>query len=625
MPEWTPLPKYLHSIIDDSPDSVLFETSRFDESNTTSYLFLNPVQVLTATNFDDLPSLFAQIETALVEDQYVAGFLSYECGYHFDRFDVSVPIPLNTPLAWFGVYSRPFIFNHGKGCFEGEAPYFPLRERVPKVPTRLTDRISLTISADAYRTKIQQIHDLIAAGDSYQVNFTDKVLLETSIPPALIFELLMQHQPVSYGAFIHAADSYVLSLSPELFFRTEHGRIITRPMKGTMPRGRDAEEDAMASFRLQNDEKNRSEHVMIVDLIRNDLGRVCATGSVKVEDIFSVERYKTLLQMTSTISGTLMHGLTYYEIFRRIFPSGSITGAPKIRTMEIIRQLEGKPRGVYSGSIGFMAPDGRSAFNVAIRTLVVKDGLAEMGVGGGIVADSTAEKEYEECLLKAAFLTREHHDFQLVETMLWDNGFYLLSLHLERLKSSAAFFGFAFDEFGLTGQLNHAASVFVSGDRHRVKLVMASSGQITISSSFLANPQHFSRARLSSSKTHSLDVYLRHKTTRRELYEKEYAYATSEGFDEVIFTNERGEVTEGAISNIFVRFGDEYVTPPLHSGVLPGVYRKHLLQTLSNAKERTLTIEDLESADTVYLCNSVRGIDEVRFLELRRTPQDLSI
>ena len=616
MVQWTQLPKYVYSLVADSPDSILLHTSRFDASNRTSYLFLKPTKVLITTKLDDLPDMFAQIETALGQGLYATGFLSYECGYHFERFDEALPIPQNLPLAWFGLYAEPFIFDHSIGSFRGKAPNQLLQGTAREIPARVTDDASLAISANKYESKIQQIKELIAAGDTYQVNFTDKISFQTPIPPAAVFESLLQHQPVSYGAFIHAADQYVLSLSPELFFKTEQGQIVTRPMKGTMPRGLDMEEDALAAQRLQCDGKNRSEHIMIVDLLRNDLGRVCTMGSVEVEDIFSIERYETLLQMTSTISGTLQPGLSYYDIFKRIFPSGSITGAPKIRTMRVIRELEEKPRGIYTGAIGFMAPDGLSKFNVAIRTLVLKDGIAEMGVGGGIVADSTAAEEYEECLLKAAFLTREHHDFQLIETLLWDSGYYLLSMHLDRLNSSALYFNFTFDPAVIEAKLDEPVKQFVPGEQYRVKLVMDASGGVAVNCSRLSTSHKFGRVRLSNERTYSQDVFLRHKTTRRELYEREYDKSSTEGFNEVIFKNEREEVTEGAISNIFVWSGDKLLTPPLRSGVLPGVYRRHLLETLTNVEERVLTVGDLETADAVYLCNSVRGLHQVQLLEL---------
>jgi para-aminobenzoate synthetase / 4-amino-4-deoxychorismate lyase len=595
---------------------VLLQTARFDASNQDSFLFLHPIKTVAATTLDDLPGLFAQIEESQSKGLYVAGFLSYECGYHFEHFDGEIELNRNIPLAWFGIYEKPFFFDHATGCFDG----IPPEKLGPTVELSTLERIAIDVSLDIseadYCTRIRRIKDLIASGDTYQVNFTDRVSLPIPVAPDTAFGILSRQQPVSYGALINNGEHCILSLSPELFFKTAGGRIVTRPMKGTTPRGLDAQEDAVAALRLQRDEKNRSEHIMIVDLLRNDLGRVCTMGSVTVEDLFSVERYETLLQMTSTVSGELRQGLTYYDLFKNLFPSGSITGAPKIRTMEIIRELEDRPRGIYTGAIGFIAPDGSSTFNVAIRTLVLKDGVAEMGVGGGIVADSEPSDEYRECLLKAAFLTRPNYEFELIETLLWDEGFYLLPMHLDRLESSASYFSFVLDRTVVTAKLDEAAEKFEVGGRYRVRLTVGASGDVAASSSQLPAVQQFGRVRLSVERTSSRDVFLRHKTTRRDLYEREFAKATTEGFDEVIFTNERDEVTEGAISNIFVRVGDKMLTPPLSCGVLPGVYRRYLLETLGNVEERVLTVRDLRDADAVLLCNSVRGMHEVQHLDL---------
>jgi para-aminobenzoate synthetase/4-amino-4-deoxychorismate lyase len=359
---------------------------------------------------------------------------------------------------------------------------------------------------------------------------------------------------------------------------------------------------------------------MIVDLLRNDLGRICATGSVHVEDLFSVERYETLLQMTSTISGTLRPGVLFHDIFRAMFPCGSITGAPKIRTMQIIRELEPNPRGIYTGAIGFIAPNRSAVFNVAIRTLLMKDGNVHMGVGGGIVADSIPEDEHRECLLKASFLTRAHHPFQLIETMLWDQEYRLLSLHLDRLQSSASYFNFVFDRSTIQSQLHELARPFVATARHKVRLLLHPDGALTLSNSPLLEEPSTLRVKLSPHSTSSTDAFLRHKTTQRQFYDQQYAAARADGFDEVIFTNEKGEVTEGAISNLFIEQSGKLITPPLTSGVLPGIMRRHLLETRATAEERIITLEDLRAADAILLCNSVRGLRTATSLSLDGSP-----
>jgi para-aminobenzoate synthetase / 4-amino-4-deoxychorismate lyase len=610
--QWTQLPVWLHSVVARNPNSVLLQTSRFDEFNKQSLLFSNALRTIVAVDLDEIPELFRQVQEALASGLYVAGYVGYECGYHFERFDdISVPSS-DLPLAWFGIYRAPAVYRHATGRLEG-AQGLPVTEPISDAMSeRFAEHIDLAIAKDDYYARIREIKQYIAAGETYQVNFTDRVCVETTLSADRAFGALLRQQPVAYSALLNIADNQILSLSPELFFRIEGDRIVTRPMKGTMPRGLDIAEDAEAVLRLQHDEKNRSEHVMIVDLLRNDLGRICTMGSVRVEDIFSVEKYETLLQMTSTVSGTLRRRLSYYEIFKAMFPSGSITGAPKIRTMQIIHEMEQTPRGIYTGAIGYISPNGSSTFNVAIRTLVLKDGEARMGVGGGIVADSEPSEEYRECLLKTEFLVRRPRDFQLIETMLWDGRFSFLSMHLDRLEASAEYFSFSCDRGAITAQLIEASSRFQLEQLYRVRLLLSATGNAIVTA--MKHPPDASTGliRLSRERTSSKDVFLRHKTTQRKLYESQYAEARANGFDDVIFLNEKEEVTEGTISNIFIRRADQLLTAPLSSGVLPGVFRRHLLETTAGAEECVLKLPDLESAEAVFLCNSVRGLWRVR-------------
>jgi para-aminobenzoate synthetase / 4-amino-4-deoxychorismate lyase len=612
--QWTQLPASLHSVVAQSQNSVLLQTSRFDAFNKRSLIFTNAIRTIGAATLDEVPELFRQVENALVSGFHVAGYVGYECGYHFERFDGITATFSDLPLAWFGVYRAPAIYDHATGCLEGASVFPPTRPISQQVPARFAQHVDLAIAKEDYYAKIQEIKQYIAAGETYQVNFTDRVCVATKLSADRAFGALLQQQPVAYSALLNVAGHHILSLSPELFFRIEGDRIVARPMKGTMPRGLDIFEDAEAALRLQRDEKNRSEHVMIVDLLRNDLGRICTMGSVRVEDIFSVEKYETLLQMTSTIAGTLRRGLSYYEIFRAIFPSGSITGAPKIRTMQIIHELEERPRGIYTGAIGHISPNGSATFNVAIRTLVLKDGEARMGVGGGIVADSEPSEEYRECLLKTEFLVRPPRNFQLIETILWDGDFSLLAMHLDRLESSAEYFNFSCDRLAITAQMIDASSLFQPLQRYRVRLLLNVSGNVTITATKLPLDAPTGLIRLSPERTASKDVFLRHKTTERNLYESQYAEARANGFDDVIFLNERDEITEGAISNIFIQRAGKLFTPPVSSGVLPGVFRRQLLATTGDAAEHVLKLPDLESADAVFLCNSVRGLWQVKLL-----------
>ena len=611
---WHRLPSYFRTVVSERPQSILLETSRFDSLNSRSYLFLEPKRTIVARVLDDIPDVFRQLEAALHEGCHVAGFLAYEAGYHFAEVDVD-PLPSTGPLAWFGVYGDPCIFDHQSGAVLGGTMLpAPFQSKVSQTPAivhwRAPAAMDLNLPKAEYLAKIQEIQELIAQGETYQVNFTDQISFAAPSPAALHSTLAGQH-PVSYGAYLNLSDHQILSFSPELFLRIRNGVVDTRPMKGTIPRGLDEEEDVAQSERLRNDAKNRAEHVMIVDLLRNDLGRICQPGSVQASNPYTVERYQTLHQMTTMVSGKLSPDVTHYEIFRSLFPCGSITGAPKIRTMQIIRDLERRPRGVYSGAIGFFAPDGLCTFSVAIRTLIVKNGIAHMGVGGGIVADSDPRDEYNECLLKASFLNHRREDFELLETLLWQHDYRLLDYHLDRLGSSARYFGFRFDREQLLQQLRQVSAEFVVGKSYRVRLALDDSGRATLQSTEFVAQKTRGIIRITADHTRSDDVFRRHKSTVREPYDRLYAQALAEGLDDVLFMNEREELTEGAISNLFVEKDGIWFTPPLACGVLPGVFRRHLLETLPNVKERVLRVGDIKAADAIYLCSALRGLRRV--------------
>ncbi len=571
---------------------------------------MNPTRRIIADRLEDIPGLFREIEIALDQGLWVAGYISYECGYHFERVPgVTVP----NPLAWIGAYEQIEIFDHFRAAQDRGQATDPEESASAAGGEAIAASVQLEISKEAYVAAIASIKEQLAAGNTYQVNFTDRLAFNSPLSPAEVFSTLSAQQHVAYSAFLNIDGQSIVSLSPELFFETRGDRIVTRPMKGTMPRGLDFADDERLAELLRNDEKNRSEHVMIVDLLRNDLGRICRSGSVEVKDAFSVERYDTLHQMTSTVLGDLRPGITFYDIFRSLFPSGSITGAPKRRTMQIIHELERQCRGVYTGAIGFIRPDRSSVFNVAIRTLVMQDGGVTMGVGGGIVADSKPEDEYRECLLKAAFLTRRIEPFQLIETMLWDGEFRLLHLHLDRMESSALYFGFPFDRPRITSTLFDLCNSpgFDSGSRQRIRLTLAASGRTATEVSYCPRESARIGIWLTDERISSSDAFRRHKTTRRDPYDRLYEKAREYGFEEVIFANEKGDITEGAISNIFIERRGKMLTPPVTSGVLPGVLRRHILETRDGALEAVLTVDDLKSADGIYLCSALRGLRRV--------------
>ena len=403
----------------------------------------------------------------------------------------------------------------------------------------------------------------------------------------------------------------VLSASPEVFIEQDGRSISTRPMKGTAPRAGTPEADAEARRQLSTDVKQRAENLMIVDLMRNDIGRIAEIGSVSVTDLFTVETFQTLHQMTSGVRATLKEGIGMTELLQGIFPPGSVIGAPKIRAMELIRALETEPRGVYCGAIGHISPEGRALFNVAIRTAVVfRDAAGEMGIGSGIVFDSSGPKEYDECLLKMKFLTDPVKRFELIETMLFEpgTGLVLLERHLARLKSSARYFGFAIDEDHVRQALCDA--IEGQSDRLRVRLLLSQSGAVTVTTTPLPapDPEAVMRFVVSETAVNSADIFLFHKTTRRELYDQEWQkYSETTGAEEVIYFNERGELAEGSRTTIFLERNGRLETPALSSGLLPGTLRSELIAQ-GRAVEEVLTIEDLKLADAIFLGNSVRGL-----------------
>jgi para-aminobenzoate synthetase/4-amino-4-deoxychorismate lyase len=447
---------------------------------------------------------------------------------------------------------------------------------------------------------------LIAAGDTYQVNYTFPLVASFKGDSRSWFRDLCRAQGAEYCAYFDLDRFKILSVSPELFFEQDGRRVRTRPMKGTIRRGRWAEEDLSMANQLAASAKDRAENVMIVDLLRNDLGRVAEIGSVNVTRLFELERYETLWQMTSTIEATLRAEVTFPELMARLFPCGSITGAPKIRTMEIIRDLEPFPRGVYTGALGFLRPDGSSVFNVAIRTIVIDThtGMATFGVGGGITYDSTAEKEYAECLVKSSFLTSRAAEFDLLETLLLENGeVYLLDRHLQRMKASAEYFGFTFREKEIRDELERLGAQSGSG-KWKVRLLVSRRGESHIEAQEFNSPERVLRVALAPEPVSVNDRFLFHKTTNRKVYED--ALASRPDCDDVILWNDSGEVTESTIANLVISIDGNLYTPPVHAGLLPGTLRAQLLEE-GRVVERSIRREDLRAADEIFLINSVRG------------------
>lgn len=523
---------------------------------------------------------------------HAAGFLSYEAGH---AFDPAIPRGCGAPfpLAWFGLFEPPLPV-----CVESTGGFTDLDWK-PE------------IDGVAHARALHCIREHLAQGETYQVNYTYRMRAPFAGNPWDVFCALTARQPSPHGAYVDIGDFAVCCASPEMFFWRDGEDIWSRPMKGTMGRGRWVAEDEQKRQNLAESEKDRAENVMIVDMVRNDLGRVCLPGTVHVPELFATERYPTVWQMTSLIRGRTR--VSTAGVMSALFPAASITGAPKIRTMELIRDLEISPRGIYTGTIGVMAPGRKARFNVAIRTVLVdRDrGQAEYGVGGGIVWDSLPEAEYQETLIKAGVLKSTVPAFSLVETMRWRRveGIAFLDTHLQRVLASAEYFGIELDLCGLRLAL-HDAVRDACGSEGVIRLLVDSSGTWSLAHRPLP-PGGACRVALAVHSVDSGDPFLFHKTTRREVYEKARAGALD--VDDVVLWNERGEVTEATIANLVVDLDGVLVTPPLESGLLPGVLRATLLRE-GKIHEQVIMREALRRCSRFWLVSAVRGWREAELV-----------
>ena len=554
--------------------------------------FTNPVEIITAHAHAEVRPALRRVERAVAEGLYAVGFVAYEAAPAFDRAFAVKQHSTELPLLWFGLFESPTEVDAAAGEF------------------RVTDWAP-SITRAEYERNVEAVRDRIARGDTYQVNYTLRLCARFEGDDFAFYERLRAAQRTRFGAYINAGRFRVLSASPELFFRRRGRRVETRPMKGTAARGRWKEEDEAAAARLLASEKERAENLMIVDLLRNDLGRVAETGAVRVEELFKIERYPTVLQMTSTVAATLREDVTLEELFGALFPCGSVTGAPKVSTTRIIAALEDAPRGVYCGAVGFIAPGGDAAFNVAIRTVVIdsKTGEAVYGTGGGVTWDSTPGGEYAEALEKAKLLTEEAHDFELLETMRLDeSGFRLLEEHLARLEASANYFDIPVNVNGVREALARHAEAQKEFPC-RVRLLVSAEGRARIESAPLDElPQVPLRVALALTPVQKSDRFLCHKTTRRGQYEAHRAEAP--GVFDVLLWNEEGELTEFTNGNVVVELDGRRWTPPRECGLLAGTFRAVLLRE-GEVAERVLTKGDLARAARVWFVNGVRGWVEV--------------
>ena len=576
---------------------ILFDDARDGarEGGAPARLYRDPVRVLEAWEPDAVRRLLAEVRAGVAAGRHAAGFLSYEAGVAFEPSAGATNGATNgtaTPLAWFAL-------------FEGYETIADVAAWLPDAAGAWAGSPVPRVSRDEYDAMLARVLALIAAGDIYQANLTFRADVRFAGSPLALYARLRAASAAGWSAYADTGSDRLLSLSPELFFRLDRGAIVCRPMKGTARRQEEARADASAADALAADEKQRAENLMIVDLMRNDLSRIAAPGSVAVPELFAVERYPTVHQMTSTVTATLGEGRDAIDVLAALFPCGSITGAPKVRAMLVIGEVETTPRGAYTGAIGWIDPNGDAQFNVAIRTLTIHaaEETATLGLGGGIVADSVADAEWAEALAKGGFVTHGQRGFDLIETMAFDpeEGIALLERHLERMRASAETFGWRFDRHAVRNELQ--AATFRLRGAARLRLLLGNSGAIAIETA-PAPPARIAPmlVALAPLPVDARDFRLRHKTSDRAFYDRARRLG---GADETVFVDPAGFVTEGSFTSVFVERGGTLVTPPVGRGLLPGVLRADLIAN-GRAVEGDLTVADL--ADGFLLGNALRGL-----------------
>ena len=553
-------------------------------------IFTDTIKELKTKDIKEVKHLLAEVEAYQNQGYYAVGYVSYEAAPAFE--------------TKFHVIDGPLMSEY--------LLYFTIHETVQTEPIPLTYKpIDLPkswqelTSAEEYKAAIEQIHHYIRQGDTYQVNYTVQLQQNLTADPFAIYNRLVVEQNAHYNAFIQHDDVSIISISPELFFKKDGDRLTTRPMKGTTNRGLTTENDLKQAQWLAQDQKNRSENMMIVDLLRNDMNRISKIGSENVKRLCQVEQYSTVWQMTSTIETQLLPNSSLSDVFQALFPCGSITGAPKIATMEIIKKVEKQSRGVYCGAIGILVPQGPSIFNVAIRTLQMEGTKAVYGVGGGITWDSKWEAEYEETKQKAAVLYRQNPRFDLISTGRVHQGKLLfLEEHMKRLQESSRYFDYPFNKEKVKKQVEDLCQSLDFDTDYRLKMSLAKDGELTFEHNQLTGlADDFCQARLVE-QTYPLDSpYTYFKTS--------YRPHISLGPHEQIYYNQKKELLETSIGNLVLKIEDQLYTPPIHLGLLNGIYRQNLIAN-NQVSERVLTLDNLKQAQAIYGCNAVRGLYELK-------------
>jgi len=571
-----------------APPTILLDSCSTNQFSA-SWRFDSHVSTLIAETPDQVVAVLQQAEAATQQGLYAVGFVAYEAAQAMNPHLPALPPRDGLPLVWFSLFRNRHCVTVGDGLPTG---------------TTAAPELAPAGSKSEYEIAISRIHTAIEQGETYQINYTFPLQGHWQGNPLQLYRSLLNAQQPAFGAFLDIGSHTIISTSPELFFSSKDGLITTRPMKGTAPRGRFPAEDQTLQEQLQQSSKEQAENLMIVDLLRNDLGQIAETGTVKTEALFEVESYPTVHQMTSSITARLRPEAGLLDIFKALFPCGSVTGAPKRRSMEIISGLEQQPRGVYCGAIGYLAPEGEACFSVAIRTLLLEQQTSQisMGVGSGITWGSDPCAEYAEYLNKAAFL-KPRPQPRLLESLLLEEGNYpRLARHLDRLGWSANRLGYGCDR----EQIRQALLVHAAGTtgQHKTRLLLAQDGSCQIESTPLQQLHQPLKVALATTPVDPTDLLLYLKTEQRDRYNQ--ARQEHPAADEVLLCNDRGELTEGSFTNLVLKLDNRLVTPPLASGLLPGIMRQELLEQ-GIITERVLYPQDLQRAEEIWLINSVRG------------------
>ncbi len=570
------------------------------EALTKQWLYFSePSTIYQTFHTEEVYYLLEYIQKQVDQKKmYAVGFVSYEALGAFDKSYKS-NVSTKLPLLWFGLYSEPELYDFS--FFHNLKANF-----LPDINWKST------VSESEYQKAIKRIKDLIRKGESYQVNYSLRFRTSSCFDPWNLFlQMLHQQGKNNYGAFLSTKDWAICSASPELFFRLHATRIRCRPMKGTSPRGLEFTSDRQQSQNLRTSIKERAGNAMIVDMVRNDLGKICKKKSIRINELYTLEQYPTVWQMTSEVQGRTSVG--FAEIFEALFPAASVTGTPKTQTLKIISDLEKDAREIYTGAIGIWGPKRRAQFNTAIRTVWVdrKKNEAHYGTGGGIVWDSTQDSEWKECLLKIKMLDKAVPPFSLLETLLWNpkEGYFLLDYHIKRLTETAIYFGYSVNINNLYRELKELSKNLTSS-RFKIRLLVNMEGKISLEKEEIFSEQNKKewKVALSKSPVNSEDPFLYHKTTHRKVYDD--AMNAFPNYDDVILWNEKEELTESTIGNLAIEIEEELFTPPVSCGLLAGTYRASLLEK-GLLSERVLSVKDLSREHKIYLLNSVHKSWEI--------------